>query len=225
MTYQNSQYNRITNNRGASASNNSYAFDGKYTVAYTMGAAIREKSRRFDARRYEAVRGVSQKAAPRKLKKSFSHILSMKVAEFFRPEETDEPVERVVKPRAVAKGLFLSLFVITLSVISLIGSYSYYCGGRQAYSKSQDMLNSVMTEQAQLVSRINLRDDVREIEEYATENIGMVQSDYVETRHLSVAGGERIEVVDSTEETPDGIFSTMLSAMGSYRETILEYID
>lgn len=72
---------------------------------------------------------------------------------------------------------------------------------------------------------IGVKDDIREIEEYALNEIGMVKSDYVQSATVSVAGGEHIDVIDAGEAEDANFFSTLLSAMSGRLDALKDYID
>ena len=69
------------------------------------------------------------------------------------------------------------------------------------------------------------KNDIRVIEQIATEEIGMVKSNRVESKYISVAAGERVALPEAAAEEESGVFTTLLSAAGSNWEKIMEYID
>ena len=79
----------------------------------------------------------------------------------------------------------------------------------------------------QLAVKLDLKNDVRVIEQTAREDIGMVRRNQVESKYINVAQEDRVEVIDDAEETTQdlGIFTTLLSSVGSGWNKLLEYID
>lgn len=221
----------IHNVRGAqnpqnarNAQPSSFASDGKYGAAYARAARIRDYSECFNAAAYERRRGIHGEKRI-KIKKSFGETVRKGFSSFFSREETDFS-ERQVKSTPIPKGFIAALALCTVLLMVVLNTFSAYSEISSEVKQLKKEQTELMQERDKASNLLSVRDDIRDIETYATENIGMVKSDYVETRHVSVAGGERIEIISNTEEeAPTGIFSTMLSAMGSYREKLLEYID
>ncbi len=79
-----------------------------------------------------------------------------------------------------------------------------------------------------LTLRLEERDDIRVIEDIAVNKIGMVKNDLVESRFVSVSGGNRVELlntVDTVTEEDSGWLAGMLSAIGENFARLGEYID
>jgi hypothetical protein len=82
----------------------------------------------------------------------------------------------------------------------------------------------------ELVLALEERDDIRVIEDIAVNRIGMVRGNLVESRFVSVSGGDRIVLNNQdkdavTESGGYGLFSTMLSAIGENLDKLREYVD
>lgn len=219
--------------------------NGKFTYAYARGANLRAYAADFDRELYERfmpadarcrdgaydgaeearTRKKTSRRAARKEKKRIS-----KAAEGYkcaRREETDAPEERRVRTAPISKAFVAALALCTALITVMIYTYSSYSQISATVSDLRSEEEVLTVERDRLKGRIELRDDIRVIEDRAVNEIGMVQSDYVEKRYVSIAGGERIDVIsnDSGEESAS-FFSTLLSAMGGQFERFLEdYID
>lgn len=201
-------------------------FDGKYSVAYARGMGIKMRAERFNSEAYERRHGISKNQSTLTVKKSFTDVVKERVSKIFSRDNLVVDGERKVKSKPVPKGFVASLLLCTVLLLVVISTYASYTEANAELRELQDEQTLLLEERDKVANLLSVRDDIREIEIYATEEIGMVKSDYVETRHVSVAGGERMEIIEvPEEETPDNLFSTLLSAMGGYRERILEYID
>ncbi len=145
----------------------------------------------------------------------------------FIAKDENELEEKKVKTLPVSRSLIVSIVLCTVMLMVVLFTYSSYTQLNSRVDELKAEKSALMADREHLQSLLAVRDDIREIEDYATNVIGMVKSDYVETRYVSIADGERIEVLsteDSESET-EGLFSTLLSAMGGNWERVLEYID
>jgi hypothetical protein len=122
------------------------------------------------------------------------------------------------------------LAVFTMMIMVIIFSIA------QNYELSSEisMLEAQARELAQLEKDMALqleeRDDIRVIEDIAVNQIGMVKDNLVESRFVSVSGGNRVELLayENEEEAARGgysFFSNMLSALGENLEKIRDYIE
>lgn len=72
---------------------------------------------------------------------------------------------------------------------------------------------------------LELRDDIRKIESYAVDYIGMVNSDVVQTKFVNVQAEDRVEILKAEEEEVEGGFSALLSAIGEGIGKFSEYFN
>jgi hypothetical protein len=73
---------------------------------------------------------------------------------------------------------------------------------------------------------LDAKNDIRMIEDTAKNDIGMVRSNEVTSKYITVSGGERIEVIENEEANEDfGVFGTLMSAISSNWDHIMEYIN
>jgi len=202
---------------------------GRFGLAFEKGARIRRRAESFNAAYYErrnpdAVRKKTVKTD----RKSFGSVLAEKIKSLI-PKKSDksaEREERTVDRTPIPKGVVAAILLCTVLLMVVLYTYASYTQVVADGKALQSEKIGLMVERDRLVNLLEVRDDVREIEDYATNTIGMVKSDLVETRYVSIAGGERIEVVKADEpEENSGFFSTILSAMGTNWERLLEYID
>ncbi|MBR6917279.1 MAG: hypothetical protein IKN38_03760 [Clostridia bacterium] len=212
--------------------NDGFIAEGGLAETYERASSIRERASKFDPAAYERRRHIVKEAKDRKAepkkKKSFGEVLSQKLYEkrLERAEASRESFEKVVKKKSIPKGLVASILVCTLLLMVVLYTYSTYTETVARGKALQNEKIELQLERDRVQSLYELRDDVREIEDYAVNTIGMVKSDLVETRYVSIAGGERIEVIRAEEpEEGEGFFSTFLSAIGTNWERLMDYID
>lgn len=210
-----------------------YAADGTFSYARAKAAGIRayaashahygygaqsygyERAERSDAT-------VGRKNPNAKARLSFVEYIVRMFS-----KDANELNEKKVSSVPMSKSFIASVLLCTVMLMVVLFTYSSYTQLNNNVELLENEKQTLIAEQEQLESLLAVRDDIREIEDYATNVIGMVKSDYVETRYVSVADGERIEVISAQDEEEDAgnLFSTLLSAMGGNWERVLEYID
>jgi hypothetical protein len=203
---------------------------GNFGLAFEKGARIRRRAESFNVAAYERrnPEAVRSKQTVKKQKRSLGDILRERMSEIVRRRRDDdnETNEKKVVRSPIPRGVVAAILLCTVLLMVVLYTYASYTQVVSDGKKLQSEKVELMVERDRLVNLLEVRDDVREIEDYATNTIGMVKSDLVETRYVSIAGGERIEVIkaDDTEEG-GGFFSTILSAMGTNWERLMEYLD
>ena len=132
---------------------------------------------------------------------------------------------RVRTPFPVAGVFLLCIFTVMALVLLLSFSQNYELQGEIA--RLQEDAHDLAQLQRDLEVQLEERDDIRVIEQIAVNEIGMVKNDLVESRFVSVSGGDRIELTPTVEEeaVQAGLWSTMLSAIGENFSRIREYIE
>ena len=132
------------------------------------------------------------------------------------------------KPFPMATVSLLAIFTVMIMVIIVSFAQNYELNSDIAAleAQAQDLAQS----ERELALALEERDDIRVIEDIAINRIGMVRGNLVESRFVSVSGGDRI-VLNTTEQNADapkggyGLFSTMLSAIGENLDKLREYVD
>ncbi|MBQ7669906.1 MAG: hypothetical protein IJS45_04195 [Clostridia bacterium] len=204
---------------------------GNFGLAFEKGAAIRRRAAAFNVEAYERRHPKNETVKETKKepsKKTFASVLSEKISASL-PRKSDgapESNERYVRKSPLPKGVVAAVLICTVLLMVVLYTYSSYTQVVADGKALQAERTELLSERSRLVNMLEMRDDVREIEDYATNTIGMVKSDLVETRHVSIAGGERIEVIraEGTEEE-GGLFSTIMSAMGTNWQGLFDSMD
>ena len=93
------------------------------------------------------------------------------------------------------------------------------------------MINSLNARQteldetaAKLELQLEMRDDIRVIENIAISRIGMVNSDLAVTKYVTVAAEDKVEILRVDEEEKGGL-SALLSALGEGIGKFSEYFN
>ena len=133
--------------------------------------------------------------------------------------------EVLVRAPFPVTGLFM-LILFTLMALVLLLSFSQNYELQGQISALHDDAYRLEQLQHSLEIQLEERDDIRVIEKIAVEELGMVKYDLVESRFVSVSGGDRIELTEEDAQAVEaGLWSTMLSAVGESFSRIREYIE
>lgn len=190
---------------------------GAYAKAYARAAGIRARAYTDTAARTSTF----TKAQPKK-KRSFRQVM----ASIFNADATRDEV-KVANPK-ISKGLIIGIVLFAVVVMMIIYSFSAISEFKQEISSLENKKAELTEEISELSLRMDMKEDIRTIEKIATEELGMVKSNRVESKYINLTEGDRIEVVNNSDgaDTNDyGIFSTMLSTVGSNWDTVLDYIN
>ena len=144
-----------------------------------------------------------------------------------RAREKVPEVRLARAPFPIAAVSLLTIFVMMTMVIVFSFAQNFELS-REITSLEAEARTVAQTEKA-LSLKLEERDDIRLIEDIAVNKIGMVKNNLVESRFVSVSGGDRVELAaqpdeDGGEKT-GGFFSTMLSVIGENLDKWREYID
>ena len=173
--------------------------------AYARGERIREHA----AAERKAPR---RRSAPRvSTKKTVSVTKILENVRTFFLGAKPKHVEVKQKKAPFPLGMVALLAVCTMMVMVMMNSFA--------------QLYEYRREAVRLNGRLEARDDIRTVEQIATEKIGMVSSDLVESRFVSLADSDRVELKDTGDSENTGAFSTLLSAIGENLGKISEYFN
>lgn len=137
-------------------------------------------------------------------------------------------VRMASKPFPMATVSLLAVFTVMIMVIMISFAQNYELNGEIASLEAQ--AQALAQSERELSLALEERDDIRVIEDIAINRIGMVRGNLVESRFVSVSGGDRVilnnnESDTSRQEGGYGLFSTMLSAFGENLDKLREYVD
>ncbi len=192
---------------------------GAYTQAYARAAAIRARAADGTEARKSAQR-MAQRAQKAKKPVLFSPA-------WFKNVLVGDEEEVIVKKKPVSASLVIGIILFCAVVMMIIFSFAQISEFKKEISSLEAQKAELCAEIDQLSLDIDLKNDIRYIEQVATEEIGMVKSNRVESKYISVAEGERIEIPEEAEANDEdyGIFSTMMSSVQSNWDKLMEYID
>lgn len=192
---------------------------GAYAQAYARAAEIRARAADGSEARKSAERR-AERMAKAKRPALFS------LAWFKEAFATDEE-EVAVKKAPVSVSVVFGIILFCVVVMMIIFSFAQISEFKKEISALENQKAALVGEIDQLALSIDQKNDIRKIEQIATEEIGMVKSNRVESKYISVAEGDRIEIPESISGSGEeyGIFSAMLSSVQSNWNRLMEYID
>ncbi len=126
----------------------------------------------------------------------------------------EKEAEVRVKRRHVPVAAFLIMIVCTVMVTLALIYSAQVAESKSAINELETTKYNLEVEKDKLTSTLEVRDDIHEFEQIATSDIGMVKSDLVQTKFVTVSSAEKIEVIGG--DTGDsGMLANVLSAIGS----------
>lgn len=223
--------NNVRNNVARADRRNAPEMNGSYARAYAAGERVRAaaaNSNSIPRRRYAegAVpsgalrRGRSNIPGARhavlvtvdgaKERRSFIQIIKGAFAD-------RHVAEHRVKKSPFPLGFLTLIGICAFMVMTMLFSFSQI---NECNTQIRDLKATnaeLKAEGDKLEVLVAERDDIREIEKVAVEEIGMVSSDMVQSKFVSVSAADRVEVLRNNEtETEEGGFSALLSVISEY---------
>jgi len=94
----------------------------------------------------------------------------------------------------------------------------------QDISALQNQLSELKKVEEDLRLDVELKNDLRVIEDAAVNQLGMVKADEVEKHYVVIGNEDKIEV-EEPETTEDSLINTVMSAIGENFRKFVEYIN
>ncbi len=203
-----------------------------YTKAYSSAARVRQTAAKYERERAEqmesersGIYAVPVLGGALEILSDACHWVAESCKSLYRrlcgqvAEERISSAKRSVPVGAITLGI---VFVVLLFVI--IYSFAEANEVNRDITSLEQRQEALIAEQNELRVDLELRDDIRTIQEIATEKLGMVSSDVVDSRFVTVAGsGAQIELEGENENTDASASGTLLSALQSWATGIRYY--
>ena len=140
-----------------------------------------------------------------------------------RVQQEHTPGEVQVKSRGLPVGYLIMLAVVTMMIMTILFSISQIYQTTNTIDDLEKELTNLQTVAAELELAIEEKNDIRVIEQIATDQLGMVGEDSVQRKYISLSDGERIDIIGREENTvSEGTFGTMLSSIAAAFAGFLE---
>jgi len=122
--------------------------------------------------------------------------------------------EILVKKKRLPVTFLLLLSFVTLMVMMIILSIAQIYKTTDEISGLENQLTKLQSTATELELRIEEKNDIRVIEQIATDRLGMVKEDSVQKKYISLSDGERIDLVTEENDTAaEGGLGSMLSSI------------
>lgn len=133
---------------------------------------------------------------------------------------TEEITEVKVEGRRMTPMFAVFLVIGTMMIMSIVLSFSEIYQTTSEIAQLESDLADLKDTAAQLELKLEEKNDIRVIEQIATEELGMVKEDAVQRKYLSLSDGERIDIIedenaDSATKASGVLLSSIWSSLGS----------
>lgn len=120
-----------------------------------------------------------------------------------------------VQGRGFPVGYVAMLAVVTMMIMGILVSISQIYQTTGTIADLEDELVTLQAEVDKLELAIEEKNDIRVIEQIATDQLGMVKEDSVQRKYVSLSDGERIDLIGEEDEDniEEGTLGTMLSSL------------
>lgn len=92
-------------------------------------------------------------------------------------------------------------------------------------STLQGKLSELVKQEEELSLDIELKNDLRKVENAAVNELGMVKGDEVAKQYIVIGNEDKIEVIEPEPKEDDGLINTVMSAIGENFRDLVEYIN
>lgn len=125
--------------------------------------------------------------------------------------ERSEPV--IIRNfRNLPVSLLATIVTCAMSLMLIVGTSVMMNGASNEYSDIQGEIATLAKQQNELQTALNIKNDLRMIEDIAVNKLGMVNKDLVTRQYIKLNDEDMIESFDSAEKNVG--LSTLLSAIG-----------
>ena len=137
-----------------------------------------------------------------------------------KTEAAAPAVEIPVRQKGFSPMFIALLIVATLMVLVLVFSISEAYQTTGEIARLEAALEELEKEADELRLQLEEKNDIRTIEQIATQELGMVKEDSLQRRYISLSDGEYIELLnteeESAEQTSGVLLSSIFSALGDF---------
>ncbi|MBQ8642334.1 MAG: septum formation initiator family protein [Clostridia bacterium] len=121
-----------------------------------------------------------------------------------------------IRSKGMPVGYLVMLAVITMMIITILFSIAQVYQTTNTIDDLEKELSSLQTTASELELAIEEKNDIRVIEQIATDQLGMVKEDSVQRKYISLSDGERIDIIGEESDTvSEGVLGTMLSSIAA----------
>ncbi|MBE6710155.1 MAG: septum formation initiator family protein [Ruminococcaceae bacterium] len=138
--------------------------------------------------------------------------------------ENEEITEVRVRGRKMTPMFAVGLVIGTMMIMSIVLSFSEIYQTTSEIAQLESTLADLKDQAAKLELELEEKNDIRVIEQIATEQLGMVKEDAVQRKYVSLSDGERIDIIeDETSDTGSTASGLLLSSIWSAFGNLFDY--
>lgn len=138
--------------------------------------------------------------------------------------DTGEIAEVKVEGRRMTPMFAVFLVIGTMMIMSIVLSFSEIYQTTSEIAQLENTLAALEDQAAELELELEEKNDIRVIEQVATEDLGMVREDAVQRKYISLSDGERIDIIeDETAEEETAASGILLSSIWSSLGNLFDY--
>ena len=131
---------------------------------------------------------------------------------------------KVATKKPFPVGAVVMVTICTLLLMFTVMSYVQINEYTIEVALLRGELTDLAGEKKELALALEEKNDMLKIEEYATENLGMVKADQLTKKHITLDQEDKVEVVE-TEPTEDAtVVTSVMSAIGENFRVLWEYV-
>ncbi len=137
--------------------------------------------------------------------------------------------DRVTTVKAATKrpfpvGAVVMVTICTLLLMFTVMSYVQINEYTIEVALLRGELTDLAGEKKELALALEEKNDMLTIEQYATENLGMVKSDQLTKKHITLDQQDKVEVVETEPSKDVTVVSSVMSAIGENFQGLWEYV-
>ena len=138
--------------------------------------------------------------------------------------ENEEITEVRVHGRRMTPMFAVFLVIGTMMIMSIVLSFSEIYQTTSEIAQLESDLAELKDLAAELELELEEKNDIRVIEQIATEDLGMVKEDAVQRKYVSLSDGERIDIIeDESADTGSAASGVLLSSIWSTLGNLFDY--
>lgn len=118
-----------------------------------------------------------------------------------------------VKGTPLPVAMLICLLVCTMTVLSVVWGSAMVGGVAEEVDSLESQVAELAETRRELNQALDRKNDLREIERIAVEELGMIGTDLITKKYISVSGIDMIEAFGTEDKESVGL-STLLSAIG-----------
>ena len=146
--------------------------------------------------------------------------------ESFTPGRSEERLKTVksAKGKPFPIAVILMAVLVTGLFMFMIMSYVQISEYTLEVSGLRSDISALASKRKELTYQIDEKNDMLEIEKYATENLNMVKVDQLTKKHITIDREDKIEVVEPEPTEDSTVVTTMMSAFFANFNGLWEYL-